>query len=363
MRFIFTSYSVPVAYDQPQAWLKRIEGYIGIPESLANTDEVISIERISYEGELLYKGVQYYFVREGEKVVRFPWRTHDLIKKLQPDVVVINGFIFPLQVIQLRLKLGRKVKIILLHRAEKPYKGWKKYLQRLSGRYVNAYLFASAEFGEQWKTNIDTKKVYEVIQASSVFSVTDKAMARKSLNISAGTVFLWVGRLDLNKDPVTVVKAFAQFLGSEPSARLYMIYQSDERLAEVLEIVGANERAAAAITMVGKLNHDELQNWYSSADFIISSSHYESNGVAVCEAMSCGCIPILADIISFRKMTGSGKCGFLFEAGNAAALCKLLLQTPGMDKNEERRKTIEHFQQELSFDAIARKIKELVASL
>lgn len=363
MKFVFTSYSVPVAYNQPQAWLKRIEGYTGILESLATTDTVIGIERIDYEGEFLHKGVHYYFTREGEKVVRFPWRTHRLIKKLQPDVVVINGFIFPLQVIQLRLKLGRKAKIILLHRAEKPYKGWKKYLQRLSGRCVNAYLFASAGFGEQWKTNIDTKKIYEVIQASSVFSVTDKAVARRSLNIPGSTVFLWVGRLDLNKDPITVVKAFAQFLESDPSARLYMIYQSDEKLDEVLRIVSANERTAAAIIMVGKLTHDELQNWYSSADFIISSSHYESNGVAVCEAMSCGCIPVLTDIISFRKMTGSGKCGFLFEAGNAESLYKVLLQTPEMNKEEERRKTIEQFQQELSFDAIARKIHKVIASL
>lgn len=363
MKFVFTSYSSPVAFDQPEAWLKRIEGYTGIMESLAAADTVISIERINYEGEYLHKAVQYYFIREAKKVVRFPWQTHRMIKDFAPDVVVINGFIFPLQIIQLRLTLGKRVKIILLHRAEKPYKGWKKYLQRLSGRCVNAYLFASLEFADQWKSNIDPKKGHEVIQASSVFSVTDKAMARKSLKIPGVTVFLWVGRLDANKDPVTVVKAFARFLEFQPSARLYMVYQSDEKLDEVLAVLNANERTAESVIMIGKLSHDELQNWYNSADFIISSSHYESNGVAVCEAMSCGCIPVLTDIISFRRMTGSGKCGFLYEAGNVESLLSVLQNTRQMDQAKERAKTLEQFNKELSFDAIAGKIHRVVASL
>jgi glycosyltransferase involved in cell wall biosynthesis len=311
----------------------------------------------------VHKGVQYLFIREGKKAVRFPRHTHRIIKSLQPDVVLINGFIFPLQVIQLRWKLGRKVKIMLLHRAEQPRKGWRKYLQKLADRYVDAYLFTSAEFGEQWKGNIDTDKMHEVIQASSIFSVMDRAVARQNLNINAGTVFLWVGSLIPRKDPVTVVKAFVRFLEIQPSARLYMIYQSDELLKDVLEIVNSNEKTAAGIVMVGKVAHAQLQDWYNSADFIITGSHYEGSGVAVSEAMSCGCIPIVTDIISFRKMTGPAKCGFLYEAGNVDELLKVLVHTEKIEKEKEQAKTLEQFKQELSFDAIARKIQQVVASL
>ena len=37
-----------------------------------------------------------------------------------PDAALVNRFIFPLQIIQLRPAPGKKAKIIVLHRAEKP---------------------------------------------------------------------------------------------------------------------------------------------------------------------------------------------------------------------------------------------------
>src|SRR5687768_12117418 len=128
MKFVFTSYVNSPEYDRPEIWLQRIEAYTGILESLSKTHSVIGIERINYEGEMLHHGVHYYFFKLKRKVAWFPWRLHGLVKKLQPDVVFINGLIFPLQIIQLRLRLGRKAKIIVLHRAEKPFTGVKKYL-------------------------------------------------------------------------------------------------------------------------------------------------------------------------------------------------------------------------------------------
>ncbi len=113
MKLVFTSYTSSPEYSQPALWLKRIEGYTGILKSLARNNIVTGIERISYEGELEQNGVQYYFIKQKKKVVRLPWRMHRLVKKLQPDVIFVNGFIFPLQIIQLRLKLGRRVKIII----------------------------------------------------------------------------------------------------------------------------------------------------------------------------------------------------------------------------------------------------------
>ena len=109
-----------------------------------------------------------------------------------------------------------------------------------------------------------------------------------------------------------------------------------------------------------------MQYWYSSADFIISASHYEGSGVAVCEAMSCGCIPILTNIQSFRKMTGPGpqgsvsKCGLLYEPGDDEGLLKILLQTDTLNMEEERNKVLQQFNTELSFEAIAKKINAII---
>jgi glycosyltransferase involved in cell wall biosynthesis len=282
------------------------------------------------------------------------------MKKLNPDVVFINGFIFPLQVIQLRLTLGRPVKIILLHRAEKPAKGIKRFLQRMADRCVNAYLFTSSAFGNEWRWNIDTRKIHEVIQASSDFYPISRSAARGQTGVKGDPVFLWVGSLNQRKDPVTVVKAFLEFIKSCPDARLYMIYQSDELLETINTIIKDSEQNKAII-LIGKIGHDQLLAWYNSAGFFITGSHYEGSGVALSEAMSCGCIPVTTDFISFKTMTGDS--GLMYPAGNEKELLKILLQTPGLDRDKMKEKVLQQFQSELSFEAIARKIQKVVSSL
>src|SRR5687768_11390879 len=140
MNLLFTSYVSSPEYSQPDLWLKRIEGYTGILESLGKTHKVISIERISYEGEYRQNGVQYLFIRLNRIKALFPGHMHQVIKSLQPDVVFVNGFIFPLQIIQLRWKLGPGVKIIVINHAEKPPGGFRRLLQRKADRYVHKYL-------------------------------------------------------------------------------------------------------------------------------------------------------------------------------------------------------------------------------
>lgn len=366
MKFVFTSYSSSPEYKVPGDWLDRINAYTGILEKLGIEHTVTGIERINYEGAFKKNNVQYFFIRQKQRTVRFPFRLHRLVKKLKPDVVFINGLIFPLQVIQLRLALGKKNKIILLHRGERPFRGLKGYLQKLADRMIDAYLFTSAEFGKEWMQfgNISSqKKIYEVIQGSSVFYPGEKTSARKRLGIDGSPVFLWVGRLNANKDPLTVVKAFLKFIEVEPRAKLYMIYQTEELLNETRNLIQAQKNANQSIRLVGKIEHRQLQAWYSTADFILSGSHHEGSGIAVCEAMSCGCIPIVTDIVSFRKMTGPGNCGWLYEPGNEEALLKILLQIPGLDIETAQAKTIKQFKEELSFDAIAKKIEQVLVSI
>lgn len=365
MRIVTTSYDKDGTFNDPYAWLKRIGFYTGILEKLAADHEVISIERIDYEGWLQMSGVFYYFIRLKRKVVFFPWRMHRFIRKQGPDVVLVHGFIFPLQIIQLRFSLGRKVKIIVQNHAEKPTSGIRSFFQRIADRFIDAYFFTSSEMAGEWiERGIirKEKKVVEIMEVSSVFSYNEKDR-RKSLDDVEAPTFLWIGRLNANKDPITVVKAFLNFLSYQPQARLNMIYQEDELLDDIRKLIGANKQSSGAIALLGQVPHRQLQEWYNDADFFISGSHYESGGVAACEAMSCGCIPVLTNIISFQKMTNRGTCGLLYEAGNEKDLLNCLLQTQKMDMNKEREKVLEQFNKELSFEAIAQKIDKAITAL
>ena len=366
MKIVSTSYINTAQFTDPVAWLQRINFFTGILEALSKKYEVESIEQINYSGALERKGVKYHFLNYKKTKLYFPWQLHTYIKKLKPDIVFVNGFIFPLQIIQLRLKLGSAVKIIVINHAEKPATGIRKFLQQQADRFVDKYFFTATEMGIAWVQQgiiARADKIAEVMEASSVFSIMDKETALSRTGVTGSPVFLWVGRLDANKDPLTVIKAFALFIQEQPAAKLYIIYHTEELIDEINILCKKDAILANAVTMVGKVPHNEMQYWYNSTNFIIAASYSEGSGVAVCEAMSCGCIPLLTNIPSFNKMTGPGKCGLLFEAGNDAALLKILLQTKEMNLENERAKTLQQFKAELSFEAIEKKISTVINSL
>jgi glycosyltransferase involved in cell wall biosynthesis len=365
MKFIFASYVYTKKFNQPKAWLHRIRAYGGILEALSINNTIISIEQIDYEGEFLHSGVNYHFKHFSKTSLFFPFKLHRFIKRQKPDVVVIQGLHFPLQVIQLRLMLGGKVKIIAQNHAEQPFTGIKKHVQRIADRFIDAYLFASKPMGMDWVSRgnlASSKKIHEVMEVSSDFYPVKKAAAKLKTGVEGGPVFLWVGRLNENKDPLNVVKAFLSYSKTNPSARLYMIYHTGELLNHIKELLD-NSAIKNTIILIGQVAHDDLLYWFNSADFIISGSHYEGSGTAVCEAMSCGCIPIVTDIFSFRMITDNGKCGILYEAGNEAALLSALIQSERLNIPEMQTRSLEYFKTNLSFEAIAQQIHEIADSL
>jgi len=80
----------------------------------------------------------------------------------------------------------------------------------------------------------------------------------------------------------------------------------------------------------------------------------------MCEAMSCGCIPLVTNIDSFRMMTDNGKCGRLYQPGNSGELLLLLMETQSINIKEESKKVLRQFAGALSFEAIAKKIDQVL---
>jgi glycosyltransferase involved in cell wall biosynthesis len=365
MKFIFAGYVFTREFNQPELWLNRIKMYNGILESLSKNNEVVSIQQIDYEGEHVKDGVKHYFKKFSKAGRYVPGKLHYFIKKQKPDVVVVQGLHQPLQVIQLRMALGSKTGIILHHHGERPFNGLKKYLQLWASRHVDGYLFASHDIGKEWVANgniSDRKRIYEVMEVSSAFYPIDKTTAKQKTGADTQTVFLWVGRLNENKDPLCVVSAFLQYADMNKEVKLYMIYQTEELLPAIKRLLAGHPNKDAVV-LIGQVPNDDLLYWYNSADFIVSGSHYEGSGTAVAEAMSCGCIPILTNIPSFKMITDNGQCGILYEAGNEAALIAALKQTGQMNTAAKSKKCLSYFKAKLSFDAIAREFETIAAGL
>ena len=365
MVYVFISYFYSPDVSTPEAWMQRVAASAGILEDLATDNTVISIKQIDYTGIYLQKGVQYHFISTNRKRTKFPFKYNAYIKNLQPDIVIINGLHHPLEALQLRILLGSKPLIFFHHHAELPFNRFGKYAQRLASHYADAYLFASKSLGQSWvdRGNIAyPDKIHEVMEVSSTFSPIDKNIARAKTGVQGEQIYLWVGRLNANKDPLLAVNAFLKYTKSNAGVRLYMIYHTVELLNDIQDIFKDHELGSNVI-LIGKVPHPELLYWFNSADFILSASHYEGSGLAICEAMSCGCIPVVTNIDSFRMMTNNGECGILYEAGNGDALLSALLQTQSINIRDMKTKILDYYTATLSFSSIADKFREIVAGV
>ena len=131
------------------------------------------------------------------------------------------------------------------------------------------------------------------------------------------------------------------------------VYAGGNLKQQITEQLESEEGHSSCINVVGSVPHSELLYWFNSSDFVISTSHYEGSGIAVCEAMSCGCIPIITNIPSFKMMTNNEEVGILFPAGDETLLYNALINSLTLNREAQRQKTRHLFETNLSFEAIA----------
>ena len=364
MRIVSLTYVNSPDFNDPHAWIERLYAFTGVWEELSKDHEVFSIEQINYEGDLLHKGVQYYFRRYGEGVSRVPVKLHRLVKQLNPDIVLVRGLLFPLQVIQLRMKLGRRVRIIVENHAGNPPKGIRKLFQHLAYNCIDAYHFISSGTAHQWvESGIirNKQKCIEVPTGSARIIPMDKTESRQQVGMNGQFNFLWVGNLSRNKDPLTIIAGFEKYLLINPDAKLYMIFQTDELLPEIQKRLEKNDALQRSVVLKGLIPNHQISPWYSAADFYISGSHSEGGSIALLEAIACGCIPVVTAIPSSLAATDYGKYGFHFIPGNVDDLYEQLQRLNTVIVKEFSGSIRKYFRDELSFPAIAKKINASLA--
>lgn len=366
LKFIHLNYHCHTEFTDPLQVIEKHKLSSGFINFIKNHVQFISIKHSNYQGRQIIKDVPYHFFKSKNKFWYIPFKTLRFIKAEAPDIVLVEGFVFPLQVIFLRAIIGKKAIIITQHQGEKPFKGIKKIFQKFSGRCINAFAFASIGNADVWLSSkiIDTKnKCFEVVSASTTFKGKNKLQSKAELHLNGKQIFLWVGRLNTNKDPLTILKAFNNYLQNHSEARLYMIYQTEDLLPQVKAYIEKKELLQNKVLLIGEKKHAELETWYSAADYFISGSHFEGGGYALVEAMTCGCIPIITDIPSFRHFTNNGDLGFLYTAGNADELLYKLTSLPTEYPQQLSNSIKEYAAKNLSHKTIADQIIELCQTL
>jgi glycosyltransferase involved in cell wall biosynthesis len=356
LKLVYFNTSFDPGLSDPYILLERYNTITNWCEALTRTGKinVTVVQYFSKDEHFRHNNVEYHFVRTGSQFhplqFRIPGNGKKLFQSLHPDIIHTGGI--PSVLPALRSITPETTAIVWQHHGGGFPTLYTRWIYRQRFLHVDAFLFTSRLQADEWQRYklIRADRIYELPESSTLMSPYPYTESRAFLQLPDVPVFLWVGHLNPNKDPLTILSGFKSVLRHNPSARLYMAFGSGDLLSLVTDFI-RNNTMTDSVYLLGTLSQEALRHWYSAADYFVVGSHHEGSGYALIEAMACGAIPIVTDIPSFRVLTNNGRVGKLWKAGDslsfAEAVSALILQP------QFRGTIISYFNNSLSFDAIA----------
>ncbi len=334
----------------------------------AGASRVTVVQRFHRDGMIVRNRIEYRFCRDGGGPRPPAWAASPPVARAvaaaKPDVVHVNGLVFPVQTWRLRQRIPAASALIVQDHAGGPPRAsgaWpariRHAIRRRAMRAPDGYFFTSAEQAEPWRTCGligGGQRVHAVNESSTHMCGQSIAEARRITGMSGDPAILWVGRLNANKDPLCVVDAFAQVRGVLPGATLTMVHGADDLLAAVRQRV-AERNLAGSVRLAGAMPHCAMAAFYSGADLFVLGSHHEGSGYALLEACACGAAPAVTDIPAFRALAPDGAAGRLWPVGDSRACAEALVGLAREPCVDRRRRVRAHFQRSLSWSAVARR--------
>ncbi len=160
------------------------------------------------------------------------------------------------------------------------------------------------------KTDIEVIKTGVVSVPDSNAGVKAATRARYGIN-DDDFLLLYVGRIAREKNLTMLLDAFKLVADKHPSVRLLLVgggpaLEETRRYASDIDIA---DRA----TFAGMLSRHDIEPIYSSADAFAFPSTTETQGIAICEALSAGLPVVAANAGGIPENVQHGVDGFLTE--------------------------------------------------
>src|SRR5262249_53759160 len=151
--------------------------------------------------------------------------------------------------------------------------------------------------------------IYAIPESSCRFTPGEQQEARRLTGVAGAPAVLWVGHLDANKDPMTVLDGVARAARALPQLQLYCCFGTGVLLDAVQQRLAAEPALRSRVTLLGRVPHEQVEQLMRAADLFVIGSHFEGSGYALIEALACGLQPVVTDIASFRALTAGGTIG------------------------------------------------------
>lgn len=338
-------------------------------QSLADVAEATSaagvrvsvIQACNRHRQLARNGVDYYFLTPDEVVptIACSGEFIDLARTLGAQLYHVHGLGFPEEV-QALARLVPETPILVQDHADRPPRLWRRLFWRRGFAMLSGAAFcASAQAQPFMDAGLLSPRtpIYEIPESSSHFVPADRQEARRVTGLHGDPCLLWVGHFNVNKDPLTVLEGVSEAVEQLPGLQLWCCFVTAALLADVQNRIEADPRLRGRVHLLGPVPHNKIQWLMQASDLFVLGSHREGSGYSLIEALACGLPPVVTDIPSFRALTGEATMGRLWTCGDARSLCASLLSIAPQVGPQLRTLTREHFEVELSFAAVGRKLR------
>lgn len=313
-----------------------------------------------YRQQLIRNVVDYHFLPfgEAEPANGASEGLRELLRTLAPDVLHVHGLGFHRDVRALGA-WAQGVPIILQDHANGVPRIWRRRSWRRGLSVAAGISFCALPQAQPFvKAGLVHRatRLYAIPESTSRFTPGNLQEARHLSAVNGDPAVLWVGHLDRNKDPLTVLEGISAAARELPRLQLYCCFGSAPLLRPVQDRIAADDNLRDRVHLLGRVEHAAIERLMRAADLFVLGSHREGSGYSLIEALACGLPPVVTDIPSFRALTGAGAVGALWRCGDAAALCGALCSVARRTDVESRAAVRDHFQRELSFDALGQKL-------
>jgi glycosyltransferase involved in cell wall biosynthesis len=150
-------------------------------------------------------------------------------------------------------------------------------------------------------------------------------------------VFVCVARLSQEKGHARLIEAFAAAFAGDPKVRLRLI--GDGPMRADLEALCEAHGVAGQVAFTGVLTSEQVRNELATANAFVLASDVETFGVAVIEALACGC-PAVVTASGGPEHLIDGENGVVIPprdpAALRAALLRMLREAGRYDRREIR---------------------------
>lgn len=137
-------------------------------------------------------------------------------------------------------------------------------------------------------------------------------------------LFMYLGRVASEKDIPDLIKSMPFIVGSYPDSKLWIVgtgpaLENCKKITEELDI-------SENVVFKGFVSEDQLAKYYSAIDVFVTPSSFETEGLSVLEALSCGKPAVGVNEGGVKYLIKNNENGYLVEPHRPRQLAEAMIK-------------------------------------